>query len=184
MKVLLVSDLHSQRRCLELLPKIIKKHLPDFLVCSGDITQNDDTQYFDEFISIIKEAKVDAGLIWGNNDREEIQSKILSSPYNIHLKVKTQDGWKFFGLGETEDIPFINPEDIRGGILVTHRPPLFEQLRSSLKNAPKYHISGHIHSVGRVKKFPSTTLIQVPSLTLGRYATFEPDKEQVKFFYA
>jgi len=183
MKILMVSDLHGQKRCLDHLDQLIHDKKVDFLVCAGDITQFDDISYLEKFLSVIRKGKLGAAIVWGNNDQGNVRKKILHSPYNIHLKPMKQGDWTFFGISEIEDIPVIKPDDIKGNILVTHRPPLFTQLKMKLPNAPRYHISGHVHHAAQIRKFPSTTLVQIPSLTLGRYAIFDPDQETAEFFH-
>jgi len=182
MKTLLVSDLHSQKSCLVLLRKIIEKHHPESLICAGDITQYDEIAYLEEFFSIIKENAIQGYLIWGSNDRESVQKKIVDSPYSIHLKQRMLGKYKIFGISEIEDIPIIEPENISGSILVTHRPPHLDSLKTVRPNAPKYHISGHVHHKGVKTVYPATILIQIPSLTLGRYGLFDPDSADVKYY--
>lgn len=165
-----------------MLQKIIEKHHPTSLICAGDITQYDETDYLKEFLSIIDEQRIEAYVIWGNNDREAVQEMILDSPHNIHLKQRTLGRWKIFGISEIEDIPQITPESIKGTILVTHRPPRTDALKVFHPSAPKYHIAGHIHYKGEKTVYPATTLIQVPSLMLGRYALFNPNSADVKYY--
>ncbi len=182
MKILLASDLHGQKRCLISLREIIEKHHPDSLICAGDITQYDEIAYLEEFLSIIKEHKIEGYLIWGNNDREEVRKMIANSPYSIHLKQRMLGKWKIFGISEIDDIPVIEPESINGAILVTHRPPQIEALKTVHRSAPRYHISGHIHHRAVKTVYPATTLIQIPSLMLSRYGLFEPDNADVKYY--
>lgn len=183
MKTLLVSDLHSQKQCLVLLREIIEKHRPESLICAGDITQYDEVAYLKEFLSIIKKHKIEGYLIWGNNDCEGVQKKISDSPYSIHLQPRMLGKWKIFGISETEDIPAIRSENIKGAVLVTHRPPLVEQLKIIHPAAPKYHICGHIHHVAKNTVYPATTLIQIPSLMLGQYGIFDLERQTVKFYH-
>jgi hypothetical protein len=50
-----------------------------------------------------------------------------------------------------------------------------------LPNAPKFHISGHLHKAAFVKKYPSTTHIQVPTLQDAKYAILDTDAGKVEF---
>ena len=74
-----------------------------------------------------------------------------------------------------------HPASIAGSILVTHRPPQASILNQKLSNAPKFHICGHIHSRRVARQFPSTMLIQVPTLQDGLYAVFYPENADVRF---
>lgn len=182
MEILLISDLHSQKHTLFYLEQIIKKHNIKNLVCPGDITQNNDIGFFNDFVAIIKRNGVKAGLIWGNNDHEQIRQKISACEYNLNLKKINFGKLIFFGIGDGEEGARITNVDFKKICLVTHRPPKFEVLRKPLINAPRIHVSGHIHSAAREVKFKSTTLIQVPSLMFGKYAIFNSDNFKTAYF--
>lgn len=183
MQYLLISDLHGQKKCLEHLQKIITKHNVKSLICCGDITTYGETEYLVDLFNIIQTNHINAFLIWGNNDDIKIQNKILQSPYNIHLKARESFGWRIYGISYTEGVPEIDSNMVKGSILVTHRPPLKQTMTKEYVNAPAFHLSGHIHHHSGLIRYPSTIHIKVPSLMLGRYAMFDPDKEVAQFFY-
>lgn len=181
MKLLLVSDLHGIPKTLAYLESAIKKEGPEGVVFSGDITTWGETDFIDRVFEILSRNKTEGFMIWGNADSIEVQNKILNSPYNSHLTKRKFGNDSIFGISLIKEPPVLNPNDIKGSILVTHRPPLKAQLEKELANAPKYHISGHLHDFKFFKKYPSTTHIQVPSLQKGEYAIFNPDKNLVRF---
>lgn len=120
-------------------------------------------------------------MVWGNSDGPRAQKTILNSKYNIHLEQKSIGDHKIIGLGEIDQPIIIEPEKLQGTILVTHRPPLRSLLTKQYNGAPKFHISGHLHTIKNVRKYPSTTTIQVPTLQDGEFALFDPNHEKVKF---
>jgi Icc-related predicted phosphoesterase len=182
MKILLVSDLHGQSKALQYLEKILGIYSVDGIIISGDITIYSQEKFFDDLSKIIDDKNVPAFMIWGNSDTDEIRARIAASPYNIQLLAKNLGGYKIVGFGETDEPIGIDSNLINGNILVTHRPPLKAMINQPRANAPRFHISGHIHSAARQIEYPSTTHIQVPSLMLGRFAIFNPDKATTKFY--
>lgn len=185
MKILLFSDLHSQNECLEKIKRLIKLEQPDYAICCGDICQGDDLNYFTALVKILKSLK-DAFIITGNNDGQLVKKALFDSNFSSHLRLRKLLNYKIFGISDGEIEKSINSEDISGAILLTHRPPNKNQLQQNLKNAPKYHISGHLHSKFGMFKYPATTHIQIPSLISGQfglsmYGIFDPDTNKVEF---
>lgn len=181
MKIALISDLHGQKKTIKFVSEIISKHAPDYLIASGDLTSGGDLEFLADLFSVFLETGKRAYVIWGNSDSLEARNAISMSPYNLNLQSKKIGDFKLYGIGDYSDPIKIDPSQIAGSILVTHRPPLIETISQKLVNAPLYHISGHIHSRHTFKKFPSTTLIQVPSLQTGEYAIFEPCLDKLRF---
>lgn len=181
MQILLVSDLHGQRSVLSDLEKAIKKEKPQAVICAGDFTSFDETDFVKKIFDLVSRLKVPFYAIWGNCDRSNVRKLIGSSPYCIHLKTAKVGGVRIFGISDTEEVALINPKDVARAILVTHRPPHLSILRKKFDNAPAYHICGHIHNIARQTDFPSTRLIQVPSLTLGRYALLDTAEHLTRF---
>lgn len=181
MKLLLITDLHSQKTCIEYLKEILKKEKPQGIIISGDITVSDDTHFLQKVFALIEETGAEGFVIWGNADMPQVQKQILSSPYNVHLKQRHLDDLTLFGISYMEDYPAFDPSNIKDSILITHQPPLKQNLERPVNNAPQYHISGHLHKAAFVKKYSSTTHIQVPTLMDKRYATFDPTSSTVDF---
>jgi Icc-related predicted phosphoesterase len=173
MKVLLVSDLHSQSKCLRYLEKVLKKEHADAIIVSGDITNFGDSQFCDELLSKITKSGLPAYIVWGNADYALAQKKVIASPYNCHLIRRPLGKESVFGIGYGDEPQAINPGDVEGTILVTHQPPVRANLKGNLKNVPKYHISGHLHDAKWVKRVGQTILIQVPTLQNGEYGLFD-----------
>ena len=182
MKVALISDLHGQRNTLESVKAIIKQHRPGAFVVSGDITSFGNEDFLQNLFDIFAGSKIDAYVIWGNSDLESIRDRISNSPYNLNLKLRSLGTFKIYGLGDSDQPLQVDSDAVRDSIFVTHRPPPVLTLSKDIPNSPRYHISGHIHVKNSFKVYKATTLIQVPSLTLGQYAIFEPDINKIQFF--
>jgi Icc-related predicted phosphoesterase len=180
MKIALISDLHGQKYTLDYLRKIIDKEHPDGIVISGDITENEDTLFFDKLEKIIEKAGIEGYIIWGNNDTGRARDRIAHSKYCIHLKAKKINGYTIFGLSETQE-PIDISSKISGVILVTHRPPTKSLLLKKYHRAPAVHISGHLHDFQIAKQYPATFHISVPTLQNGSYAMLCPQDKKVIF---
>lgn len=181
MKIVLASDLHSQSKCIHYLNKIITNHDPDGLIISGDICNGDDFDYWNKISHFLAQCQIPVFLIWGNNEGNQIIRTIEKTKFSIHLKEKKIDGFRFFGIGETDQPIIIPPKSIKDSILVTHRPPLKSAIIRLVPNAPLVHISGHLHSVAKLTKYPSTTHISVPALQDGLFGLFEVERMSVRF---
>ena len=164
MKILLISDLHSQRKTLVALEKILQDHKFDGVIASGDIAQGDDVEFLKNLFSILKKNHLAGFLIWGNSEGELAREFIQKSPYNIHLQKKKLGKLNIVGIAGVNEIPAFDPKILKEAILVTHQPPLRDNLNLKHPNSPKYHLSGHLHFAAYAKNYPATTHIQVPTL--------------------
>jgi predicted phosphodiesterase len=181
MKLALVSDLHSQSQCLGRISTILDSYRPNAIVCCGDITVGDDLEYLEKIFDIMKAKNCPGFFIWGNSDRENVKRKIFASDYNTHLKKRHFKGHDFFGLSYMEDYPNFDTSQVKDTIFITHQPPIRQSLVGKSLNAPKFHLSGHLHKPAYFKKYSSTTHIQIPTLMDGRFAIFNPDDGMVNF---
>ncbi len=179
-KILLVSDLHGQPSALIYLTKIIKKEQPSAIIICGDITSAGDISFFDKVENIINNSKAEGFIVWGNSDLPNANQYISQSKYSIHLKTKRFNGFRIFGLSETDD-PVDISQKIKGAIFITHKPPLKSFLNKNLVNAPLIHISGHLHNVKLARRYQSTLHISVPTLQNGSYALLYPESKKVEF---
>lgn len=183
MKILLISDLHSQKKTLVSLERIIERNKPDALICAGDIAQGNDIEFLEKLFGIIEKNKLPSFLIWGNSEGELAREFIINSPYNIHLQRKKLGNLDIVGIAGVDEVAAFDTKILKDAILVTHRPPLKGALNSKYPNSPKYHLSGHLHFAASLKVYPATIHIQVPTLQAGRFGIFEPDQGRVKFFF-
>ncbi|MCX6809492.1 MAG: metallophosphoesterase [Candidatus Berkelbacteria bacterium] len=181
MKIALISDLHSQPKTLLYLQQIIDLEKPNAIICAGDITQGDNLDFLDNLFEVFKKSKIEAFLVWGNAEGVLSQRKILESSYNSHLCLRSSRGEKIFGIADVSDYPIFDTSLLKDAILITHRPPLVSSLNKKMANSPKFHISGHLHKPGFVKKYKATTHIQVPTLQDKRYAILDSANSSVLF---
>jgi len=181
MKFLLVSDLHGQKNTPKLLERVITLEKPNALICCGDLTTYDEIDFVDKVFEVFESSRIPCFTIWGNCDMPNVRKKILGSLYNIHLKLKKVGNDKIYGIADTDDLPQISPEFIAGSILVTHRPPAKVALDVKFSGAPRFHVCGHIHYQAKQTDYLSTSLIQVPSLTLNRYAILDTKTSLARF---
>ncbi len=185
MKIILISDTHSNNACLAQLKQLIKLEKPDGLICCGDICQGDDLDYLEKFFSCL-ESVPKSFLITGNNDGANVRRRVWDSKHSAQL-VKRKIGKDYvFGISDGEILDEFDSADIAGTILLTHRPPLKNILETPFANAPKYHLSGHLHSQYGLVKYAATTHIKIPSFQkypdgLGMYGLFDPDSNTVKY---
>ena len=181
MELVLVSDLHSNKKAILYLEEIAKRERPDGLIICGDITTYGEIEYLRSVFSIVKKFKMEGFVIWGNADSDAIRQMILASPYNSHLRLRIFAAEKIYGLSYSDEPILPTANDIKDSIFITHQPPVKSAISKKFSNAPKYHISGHLHDKKWTKRYPSTTHIQVPTLQSGEYAVFEPEDGSLKF---
>ena len=176
MELVLVSDLHSNKKAILYLEEIAKRERPDGLIICGDITTYGEIEYLRSVFSIVKKFKMEGFVIWGNADSDAIRQMILASPYNSHLRLRIFAAEKIYGLSYSDEPILPTANDIKDSIFITQ-----SAISKKFSNAPKYHISGHLHDKKWTKRYPSTTHIQVSTLQLGEYATLDLENGSVKF---
>jgi Icc-related predicted phosphoesterase len=181
MKILIASDLHGRAKTLEYLEAIIKKNRPEALIVPGDVTDRDDVGFLDRLFGLVSKHKLESFIVWGNSDGGEAQRAIDLSVNSSHLRLRKLGKFMVYGISEVDEAIVPDSKAIAGSILITHRPPSLSSLNRKLDNAPLFHINGHIHSRGYLKKYISTTHLQVPSLQLGKYVIFDPERVTAQF---
>ncbi len=176
MKLVLISDLHSAQKTLKFIDLIIKRESPEGVIISGDITQNSDTDFLEKIFALFDEHGVNGYVICGNADEGGASTMLHESKYSVNQVCR--DG--ICGICDHEEA-LANAGELSGKILVTHRPPLVSILKNKLNNAPEIHISGHLHSRKTAVQYPSTFMVQVPTLQNGEYATLDTKGKKVSF---
>ena len=187
MKILVLSDSHGERDIIPALAKISEQDKPSGAICCGDITSSkDQVSYLEEMFALFNKRGIPFFTVWGNCDGPKTRRKIAESAHNIHLTQKRLGDYSVFGFVDVEEAPLLNSEAIREAIVVTHRPPLKEALSRKSRNAPAFHISGHLHGAAWLKKYPATCHLQVPAASktrggLGEYCLFDPGIRKARF---
>jgi Icc-related predicted phosphoesterase len=178
MKLALISDLHGNRKTLGYLESICQDYNVDGVIISGDISSRGETEFLGDLFSILIRRKVSGYMICGNADEGAARKMIDESEFSINQSC-TQP-LMICGICDHEEAPSANLS-LAGNIFVSHRPPLQSFLKEKLANAPKFHICGHLHTREIAKQYPSTMLIQVPTLQNRRFAIFDPENKSVRF---
>jgi len=200
MKALLITDLHGSRDVLEFLRKNHTKY--DVILCAGDLTNFGRPEDYVGFLSEI----ISNDFFWvsGNNDiGQEYQYK-ESNLKNIDGTILNFKNIKIAGLGgssenyESQNFgPALNfKSDLSESIFMSHIPPsrklnyqakdidcLLENstVSDKIKNAPRAHICGHIHSKVGIACIGRTKIIKVGAASDGDYAELNTDNLEVIF---
>ncbi|MCS7130961.1 MAG: metallophosphoesterase family protein [Archaeoglobaceae archaeon] len=195
MKLLLLSDIHSNTKNLE---EILKKTEFDLLLISGDLThfKKQDVVTIDEIVS---KYAPECYAVHGNCDHPEILSYELSAINFIHGKSLNLDDFTIHGIGGSLKTPFGTPSEytekdyeeiIKGfkfsdfNILVSHSPAKgildktnygenigSEAIRKYIERF-QISITGHVHeSFGVIKE--ERLAINPGPVNWGRFAILD-----------
>jgi uncharacterized protein len=187
MKVLAFTDIHSKKKYFDIIKKKTKKHNPDLLICSGDIT------YFglktEMMIKLLDSLDKTVLVIHGNEDDSDKIKILCSKSKNLkylHKKSFSYGDYLFLGYGglgfsqfskDLENFMLKNNIKNKKIVLITHQPPFetkldkipyFEHVGNESitkvikKIKPILGISGHIHETFRKKDKIGKTLIVNP----------------------
>jgi len=187
MKILAFTDIHSNSNYIDIILKKSKKHNPDLLVCSGDLT------YFGIKLNFVlkrlNSIKKPLILIHGNHEDED-EVTVLCSKYPnliyLHKQVYDFKDYRFIGYGglgfsrTTKSLEkFVLSKKIEGKkhILIFHQPPYGTKLddipflgyvgnKSITKMIklvkPVLALSGHIHETFNKKDKIGNSLLINP----------------------
>jgi len=186
-KLLLLSDLHSNKLVLKNLNNYLTKNKFAALICAGDIISTPDPNkddFLNSFVYLVcQQHKIPLFAIHGNNEDEANIKFLFSKNVSIHNKAKKLANFTFFGIGGSGDeisrdrfarLP------LEKTIFVTHYPPrrLKKSDRQKIRRSPAIHICGHLHGKGRTWKIGKTHVIKLPDAERGGAAILElPDKK-------
>jgi len=187
MKILAFTDIHSDKNYIATIKKKSKRHNPDILICSGDLT------YFglklNLILKLLNSIKKPILLIPGNHDDHE-ETQTLCSKYSnliyLHKKVYDIGEYRFLGYGglgfsrNTKDLEkFVSKKKMKNKkhILIFHQPPYGTKLdeTSFLEHVgnksvtkviklvkPLLALSGHIHETFNKKDKLGNSLLINP----------------------
>ncbi len=139
MRILALSDLHSDESLLKRIPACVRRVKPDIILILGDITTRGPLSYAKEMLDALEKTGVRSYAIFGNMDQFEICALLEERGMNVHMKrVELEGGWNLAGFGGSGPTPFGTPtefseEQIMKGLsglkidartmLATHSPP-------------------------------------------------------------
>jgi Icc-related predicted phosphoesterase len=191
MKLLALSDLHSDEAVLEGLRSLLQKERFGLILIVGDITQRGPVSYAEDLLDVLGGQQVLA--IHGNMDTPLVIDVLEKRGIFFHLKKVELGGWNFIGFGGSSPTPFGTPieyseEHIYNElsrismnsktILVTHSPPYnsgVDRTSSGVsagsrairriieEKKPFMDICGHIHEAEGEAVIGSTRIVKVPA---------------------
>jgi Icc-related predicted phosphoesterase len=210
MKILIVSDLHSEDEALETLEKMVEENNPNFTLILGDSALNS-ISYAERMLEITKPEKTLT--INGNNETQELQDFFNEKNVSIDQKARKIDGFTFIGFGSSPRGSFntVNEkteEEIEEGleklfqktegektILATHAPPygvLDEEKKIHIgskaiesiikKRQPLINFCGHVHGVEGEAKIKNTRVVKVASLMFKKAVIWDSNTMKIEFF--
>lgn len=200
MRILALSDLHSEETVLDGLSNLLLRERFDLILIVGDITQKGPLSYAEDLLDALAEENVLA--IHGNMDTQQVIDVLEKRGIFFHLKKVDMGGWNFIGFGGSSPTPFGTPieyeeEQIynelsemrvnQKTILVTHSPPYDSGVDRTSKGVsagskairriieerkPFMDICGHIHEAGEAV-IGDTRVIKVPPAMEGKAVEIE-----------
>ncbi|AIY90732.1 metallophosphoesterase family protein [Geoglobus acetivorans] len=201
MRILAVSDIHSE---FEMLERLIKKERADVLAVAGDVThfRPSDVRTFE---AIIEDFDGEILVVHGNCDYRDSLDREDGRYRFIHGKSYRIEQLTFHGLGGSPITPFSTPSEYpekhyrdilkslsygETNVLLSHSPPygILDRTYSGInagntvirENLDKFNliICGHIHeSIGAVRVGRNTLVVNPGPLNRGYYSIIEIDDE-------
>ncbi len=199
MKILLLSDIHSQ---IDLIANICEdlSH-SELVIISGDITNFGGKAQTREVIELIEKYNSNILAVGGNCDLKESIMYLESKNISLHNKLVSKDGFNFVGTsgvlpevdnGAAKIEHFKNSLNLADKdkplIVVTHQPAYATKTDMSYSGAhcgnkllrqlidqkePILAISGHIHEAVGYEKIGKTTFVNPGPACNGYYATVD-----------
>jgi Icc-related predicted phosphoesterase len=198
MKIIIVSDLHQQRKCLDHFVRVLDTEKPEGVLCPGDVTDRgtNHLEYAKKFVEVCKTRSVPLRVVHGNNDDLNVRAYFKEQGILWHFQCEKIWDTQFCGVGwldeEGPSLGFAEasskaiPErfDVAGSILVTHAPPISASRRTAQvdpKSKPALHISGHMHSWEGEQERNGIRWVRIPTFMRGRYAVLTLPDQKVIF---
>jgi Icc-related predicted phosphoesterase len=193
-KILCLSDLHSNQQFLRSLNEHLVSHKYDLVLCAGDVISRPNKKAIDflkEFINIICNLhQTKLYMVHGNSETEKMIDLMRKKNVLIHLKVKRFRGHKFYGIGGwMEDVPEASKlkAQMSNSILLTHIPPKRPPKApngsrvKAIAGGPLIHLCGHLHAPGAIWRIGETLVVKIPSAMYGEAAVLEMPGIKIKF---
>ncbi len=210
MNVLLVSDLHGEKRAYDLIKPLVEKF--DLILILGDITDFGKPEDVKRYIRNLKEVNDNILAIPGNCDPLGSVDVLEELGVNLHEKIVEINDIKFVGLGGSNITPFYTPFEMDESeieirldslldkkeefILVTHAPPKDTKVDKTWSGlhvgsiairrfierlAPMYNFCGHIHESRGMDEINNTTVINPGSMMVSQYAIINLNSKKFSF---
>jgi hypothetical protein len=182
MKLLILTDLHSQRHVFPRLTEYLDGNPVEGVLCLGDLTDGARTavEYTNEFLEIFESRGLPLLCISGNNDARQSLDILEERGYLLDYRERELGGARIVGIGYREsDAPF-HPI-LKDSILLTHMPPKRNSVPPGVTDVPRFHFAGHFHSREKIWRLASTWVVQVPTAQNYRAATLRLPQGWVEF---
>jgi len=205
MRILALSDLHSEETVLGGLENLLGREKFDLIILAGDITQKGPLTYAEDLLDILRGEKVLA--IHGNMDTKQVVDLLERKGLFFHLSKVEVGEWNFIGFGGSSPTPFGTPIEYEEWqiydelsrfrmnsktILVTHSPPYdsgvdktsagvsagSKSIRRIIEEKkPFMNICGHIHEAEGEAMVGETRIVKLPAASSGRAACIALEKD-------
>ncbi|GEM_PF-748733 len=189
MRVLALSDIHSEERVLDGIRSKLARKRYDAIFLVGDVSDHGNVPFVDSLLHIID--GIPTCIVPGNMDDERVRARLGQEQYYLDIKrIRFKNKYEVFGIGGGLRGPFRTPyeysddemllklDGIRLGnpsIVLSHSPPFgyFDDVggdvhigsRSVLKfiydNEPFLFICGHVHETKGHIKIGRTHIIKL-----------------------
>ncbi|MCX6769217.1 MAG: metallophosphoesterase [Candidatus Micrarchaeota archaeon] len=142
MKILALSDLHSDELLLDRLRAISSRDSYDLVLFCGDLTDRGPASYAESVLSLFPKAYA----VPGNMDTPEVTATLQELGVSIHGKKIKLKEWNLVGLGGSNPTPFGTPNEMsEAEIEATLRKAGVDEFSIVLSHPPPY---GMFDSVG------------------------------------
>ncbi len=161
LKLLVISDVHGEKRSLNRVKAIYHNHDPDIAVVCGDITHFGDKE---EAVNYLEKIPMAVMGVVGNCDPKGVEEAYESVEADyLHLSPTEKDGIKFIGLSGSkysdDDLKEFKELSSDADVFVLHQPPYSYLDKTSRgknigdrgllpiidENKPRLVLSGHVH---------------------------------------
>jgi len=207
MKLLLLSDIHSDFHILENLSQELKT--ADIVIIAGDMTNFGGKNQAAQIIESIKKFNCEIFAVPGNCDPKQVGDYLKSEDISLDCKLKNRHGINFVGIGGVLPERYFSSQAISNFtdliesaskksepiIIVSHQPAQGVSvalrgygedggsscLRGLIDAAePVLAISGHIHEAFGYEKIGKTTFINPGAACSGSYAVLEINDSEIE----
>jgi Icc-related predicted phosphoesterase len=188
MKVLALSDIHSEQRVIDGIRSLITRNDYDGIFIVGDIVDHNNVTFFENILTLIGD--IPYCIIPGNIDEERVRNRMSGDNYADLRKIRFKNKYEVFGIGGGLRGPFHTPYEYyddelwekigtitlsKPCIMLSHAPPYgyFDDiggdihigsksvLRFMQKEEPFLLLCGHVHETQGHIKAGKTNIIKL-----------------------
>jgi len=185
MKLLALSDLHSDEDVLDRLRAISASRSYDAVLFCGDLTNNGPVSYADDAVSMFPRSYA----VFGNMDTPDVVERLRQLGVLVHARKVKLGEWNLAGLGGSNPTPFHTPSEFteekigvflnqanidKYSIVLSHPPPqgVFDQVgnlnvgsaavrKMVEEKKPLLLICGHIHEYEGKQVLGETLIVKL-----------------------